>query len=109
MSNAHGETRKEQTMEGTPIIAILGIVLVAVVILASLAASGKDKQRINQHLVERGATDIFISRAWAPGDRDTNTYDVAFTDNQGEQRQTRCKIRRIGLFRDGEIYWKDPV
>jgi hypothetical protein len=96
-------------MEGTPIIAILGIVLVAVVILASLAASGKDKQRINQHLVERGATDIFISRAWAPGDRDTNTYDVAFTDNQGEQRQTRCKIRRIGLFRDGEIYWKDPV
>lgn len=43
------------------------------------------------------------------GDRDTNTYDVAFTDSQGEQRRTRCKIRRFGWFGDGEVYWRDPV
>lgn len=96
-------------MEGTPFVFIFGIVLIVAVIFVSAAASGRDKQRINQHLVERGATDIFISKAWAPGDRDTSTYDVAFADSQGEQRQTRCKIRRFGWFRDGEIYWKDPV
>jgi hypothetical protein len=96
-------------MDSTPIIFILGIVLIVAAIFVSAAASDRDKRRINQHLVERGATDIFISRAWAPGDRDTSTYDVAFTDSQGEERRTRCKIRRFGWFRDGEIYWKDPV
>jgi hypothetical protein len=101
--------RKEQKMEATPIIVILGIVLIVAAILGSLAASGKDKQRINQHLVERGATDIFISKAWTPGDRGTNTFDVAFTDSQGEQRKTRCKIRRVSWFGDDEIYWMDPV
>jgi len=96
-------------MEGAPIIVILGIVLVVAAILASAAASGGNQQRIRQHLVERGATDIFISKAWTPGDKDTNIYDVAFTDSQDEQRRTRCKIRRIGWFGNQEIEWKDPV
>ena len=94
-------------METTPILFILGVVLVTAVIFVSAAASDRDKRRINQHLIEQGATDIFISKAWTPGNRDTNTYDVAFTDSQGEQRRTRCKIR-VG-FRDGEIYWNDPA
>jgi hypothetical protein len=96
-------------METTPIIFILGIVLVVAAIFVNAAASDRDKRRINQHLVELGATDIFISKAWAPGDRDTNTYDVAFTDSQGEQQRTRCEIRRVRWFDDGEIYWQDPV
>lgn len=96
-------------MEVTPIIFILGIVLVVAAILASAAASGGDQQRVRQHLVERGATDIFISKAWTPGDRGTNTYDVAFTDSQGEQRRTRCKVQRNGWFGAPEIYWEDPI
>jgi hypothetical protein len=32
---------------------------------------------------------------------------VAFTDSQGEQRRTRCKIRRPGWFT--EIDWQNPV
>jgi len=96
-------------MEGAPIIVILGIVLAVAAILASAAASGGNQQRIRQHLVERGATDIFISKAWTPGDKDTNIYDVAFTDSQGEQRRTRCKICRSGWFSVQEIYWEDPV
>lgn len=96
-------------MGATPIIVILGIVLVVAAIFASAAASEGDKRRINQHLIERGATDIFISRAWTPGDRDTSTYDVAFTDSQGEQRRTRCQVRRVGWFGNPEIDWEDPV
>jgi ABC-type lipoprotein release transport system permease subunit len=96
-------------MEVTPIIFILGIVLGVAAILTSAAASEGDKQRIRQHLVERGTADIFISRAWTPGDRATHTYDVAFIDSQGEQRRTRCKIRRIGWFSGREIDWEDPV
>lgn len=96
-------------MEAIPIIFILGIVLVVAAILASAAASQGDQQRIRQHLVERGATDIFISKAWTPGGRGTNTYDVAFTDGQGEQQRTRCKVRRIGWFGNPEIDWEDPV
>lgn len=96
-------------MEGAPIIVILGFVLVVAVILASAAASGGNQQRIRQHLVERGAADIFISKAWAPGDRGTNTYDVAFTDSQGEQRRTHCQVRRVGWFGNPEIDWEDPV
>jgi hypothetical protein len=96
-------------MEATPIIFILGIVLVVAAILASAAASGGNQQRIRQHLVERGATDIFISKAWTPDDKAANTYDVAFTDSQGEQRRTRCQVRRIGWFGNPEIDWEDPV
>jgi hypothetical protein len=96
-------------MEATPIIFLLGIVLVVVAILASAAASQGDQQRVRQYLVERGATDIFISKAWAPGDRSTNTYDVAFTDGQGEQRRTRCQVRRVSWFGNPEIDWEDPV
>jgi hypothetical protein len=96
-------------MGATPIIFILGIVLVAAAILASAAASQGDQQRIRQHLVERGATDIFISKAWTPGDRATNTYDVAFTDSQGEQRRTRCQVHRAGWFGNPEIDWEDPL
>lgn len=96
-------------MEATPIIVILGIVLVVAAILASAAASEGNQQRIRQHLVERGATDIFVSKAWTPGDRGTNTYDVAFTDSQGEQRRTRCKVRRVGWFGNPEVGWEDTV
>jgi uncharacterized protein (DUF58 family) len=92
-----------------PVVLILGIVLVAAAILASAAASGENQQRIRQHLVERGATDIFISKAWTPGDRGTNTFDVAFTDSQGEQQRTRCQVRRVGWFGNPEIDWEDPV
>jgi hypothetical protein len=84
-------------------------VLVAAAILAGAAASQGDQQRIRQHLVERGATDIFVSKAWTPGDRAPNTYDVAFTDSLGQQRRTRCKIRRSGWFANPEIDWQDPV
>ncbi len=93
----------------TPIIFILGIVLVTAAILAGAAASQGDQQRIRQHLVERGATDIFISKAWTPGARATHTYDVAFIDSQGAQRRTRCKIRRPGWSANPEIDWQDPV
>jgi hypothetical protein len=96
-------------METTPIIFLLGIVLVVAAILASAAASGGDQQRIRQHLVERGATDIFISKAWTPDDGNADTYDVAFTDSQGRQRRTRCQVRRIGWFGNPEIDWEDPV
>ncbi|MBN1979045.1 MAG: hypothetical protein JW918_16715 [Anaerolineae bacterium] len=96
-------------MEATPIIFLLGIVLAAAAILASAAASGGDRQRIRQHLVERGATGIFIAKAWTPGDRGTNTYDVAFTDSQGEQRRTRCQVRRNSWFGNPEIDWEDTV
>lgn len=96
-------------MEATPIIVILGFVLVVAAILASAAASQGDRQRIRRHPVERGATDIFISKAWTPGDRGTNTYDVAFTDSQGEQRRTRCQVHRVGWFGNPEVGWEDPV
>jgi hypothetical protein len=96
-------------MGAVPIIVIFGIVLVVTAILASATASQGDQQRIRQHLVERGAIDIFISKAWAPDDRGTNTYDVAFTDGQGEQRRTRCKVRRVGRPGNPEIDWEDPV
>ena len=96
-------------MEATPIIFLLGIVLMAAAILASAAASGGNQQRIRQHLIERGATDIFISKAWTPRDRGTNTYDVAFTDSQGEQRRTRCQVRRVNWFGNPEIDWENPV
>ena len=95
-------------METTPIIFILGIVLIVATIFVSAAASDRDKRRINQHLIDQGATNIFISKAWTPGDRDTKIYDVAFTDSQGEQRRTRCKIH-AGWLRDKEIYWEDSV
>jgi hypothetical protein len=96
-------------MEATPIIFIFGIVLVVAAILANAAASGGNQQRIRQHLVERGATDIFISKAWAPGSKGTNIYDVAFIDSQGEQRRTRCQVRRVNWFGNPEIDWEDPV
>jgi hypothetical protein len=96
-------------MEATPIILIFGIVLVAAVILAGAAASQQDQQRIRQHLVERGATDIFISKAWRDDDQSVDTYDVAFTDSEGEQRRTRCHVRRSGWAGRGEIDWQDPV
>jgi hypothetical protein len=96
-------------MEATPIVVIFGIVLAAAAILASAAASGGNRQRIRQHLVERGATDIFISKAWTSGEGNANTYDVAFTDGQGEPRRTRCQVRQVGWFGNPEIDWEDPI
>jgi hypothetical protein len=92
----------------TPIILILGILLVAAAILVGASASEGEKQHIRQYLVEQRATEIFISKAPTTGDGGTNTYDVAFTDAQGEEQRTRCTLRR-GLRAGKEIEWQDPI
>jgi hypothetical protein len=95
-------------METVPIVLILGIVILGVALLVGATICAKDQRRIQDYLSERGATDIVISKVWLTGQRNTSTYDVAYTDRQGKPRRTRCLIP-YGWFGDSEVYWKDPV
>jgi hypothetical protein len=95
-------------MENTPVVLILGIVILGVALLVGTSISKRDKRRIQDYLSERGATDIVISKVWLAGWRNISIYDVAYTDRQGSLCRTRCMIP-YGWFGDDEIYWKGPV
>ena len=91
----------------TSFIVIAGIVILAVAV--GYARNQTNKQRIHEYLSAKGATDVVISKAWFTHDRDTNTYDVEYTDRQGRYCRNRCKVRSSWFARDDAIYWRDPV
>lgn len=89
--------------------------VIAVVVLVVAALVGLDKNRFNEHqrrivayLGQKGATHIQVTRL-LEGDKGTSTYEVNYTNAEGDRRQTRCKIQ-VGMFdNNGDIYWRDPT
>jgi hypothetical protein len=98
-------------MDGQVVVfVVLGIVLVVVVMLMNASNIEKDKRRIRNYLIARGMADIVVSRARSRDGGDHNTYDVAYTDERGQQKRTRCKIRHLSWTGDQDgIYWRDPI
>lgn len=90
----------------TIFILIIGFGLV-VSLVVGYFQSESHKQRINDHLRYRGAGNITISIIWFDMDKNTRTYNVEYTNQEGIHCRTTCKIR-TGFFSDGEIYWRDP-
>lgn len=76
---------------------------IAVFVVAAFYVQTRSrKQQIREYLLSKGARDIAITWIWVSHERDSGTYDVAYTDHLGNRRQTRCKIRDDGW------YWKEP-
>lgn len=64
------------------------------------------QQKIKAYLQNKNFTNIDIEKIWFDGDRDTSTYNVAYTDEQGRRHHTSCKIRDRLWESEIEIYWK---
>jgi len=59
---------------------------------------------IQGYLFREGAVNIVVTWDWFGGDRDSQTFNIKYTDRHGRVCQTRCKISGWS----GEIYWRDP-
>ena len=89
----------------------LFILFILVIIVVSFTIrhlqTTSHKLRIREYLQARAATNIIISKVWLDLDKNTSTYDVRYTNHQGRDCLTSCKIR-TGFLGSGEIYWRDP-
>ncbi len=87
------------------VLIIFLVIMLFVVVVNNLGA----KYAITDYLQKRKAKNIVITREWLDFDRDTLTFTVEFTDSNGKKISTRCKIRRLAIFIDEEIFWTEPI
>ncbi len=98
-------------MSGEVIVFCQGFLVVFIFIMVGAFKYYTDKgNRVNikRDLQEENATDIEITTVWFDADRDTRTYNVAYTDEEGQHHHTSCKIRNRLWESEIEIYWKHP-
>lgn len=89
------------------------VVVLAVAALAGLgfflASLYSANRKVEEYLLERGATDVAVHYELFDLDRDTATFTVRYTGISGERRESRCKIRHVFLLFDDVIYWSNPT
>ena len=61
---------------------------------------------IEGELRRRHPREVRVRLVWADADRDTLTYDVAYTDAAGRRHGNRCKV---SSYDDGRVYWERPL
>jgi hypothetical protein len=83
------------------VIAVFGFALAV-----TLWQSADNKERINEYLLSKGASNITISWVWPGDERGSQTYNVKYTDRRGGSWGTRCKV--AGWFSGSKIYWREP-
>ncbi len=88
-------------MEVLLVVAVFGFALAV-----TLWQSADNKDRINEYLLSKGASNVAISWVWPGDERRSQTYNVKYTDRRGDCWVTRCKVK--GWLSGGEIYWHDP-
>ncbi|MBP7686574.1 MAG: hypothetical protein KA765_01640 [Thermoflexales bacterium] len=80
------------------------VAIFAVVFGISYWLSRDNMRTIRGYLLREGAVNIVVTWDWFGGDRDSQVFNIEYTDRHGRASQTRCKISGWS----GEIYWRDP-
>ena len=96
----------------TMIFLLLACLLIAIIGLTVFSGRRRvaiDRRRITEFLTANGATSISIFTEPFDRYRGTNTYDVEYTDKQGQQRRNRCQINNDLYSTDSSLYWKEPM
>ena len=95
-----------------PFVELSQYLLFGLIILAIFALQykgNKDNQHnIRQYLKKKKVADVEIEKVWFDRDRDTSTYEVRYTDQEGKRHHTTCKIRNSLFYPDHRIYWEHP-
>jgi hypothetical protein len=74
---------------------IVALIVILVAIVARLAAGGLDRQRVQQHIAERGGKVLEVT--WSPlgpgwfGERSDRIYAVRYLDGDGNEHRAYCK------------------
>jgi len=89
-----------------PILAIVAVAGFAFFMIRR--RNDTSRAMIENDLKSHGATDVEITSKWVDYDRDTLTYDVAWTDPKGQRVRNRAKVP-IHPFADRGIYWQEPL
>jgi hypothetical protein len=66
-------------------------------------------RKVEQYLIDRGASDIDVRPELFDLDRDTLTFTVRYTGVSGERHTTQCKLRHLFFIHDDVIFWRDPL
>lgn len=82
---------------------VIGIVLIIVIVMVVQHESEKEHKQLRSILAAKGHTNIVLTRTSMPLSDGDTTYNVEYTDADGQRHKTACKLS------GNDVFWKDPV
>ncbi len=96
-------------MNSNIIIFIVVLILLVLLLLLPVLNLSSVKNEIRDDLRKRGATNIHVLYNGLGSGWGSKTFDVAYTDTQGNRKAAQCELQSLGAFQYGEIIWHDAL